>query len=190
MYAEASAESSPPIICRPTPPREPTVRSKRVRGQNNVSAVQALAHDLRGPIANLSLLIERLGQLGRDDETKSIDACLEKADRLIERVDEMLRETLRRACSHAQPLTASPARINLARIMKSSLTSHQSIAQKRGVILEISCNEPLMLDADDSLLLRALDNLISNAIRHTRQGGTVRCEAGVNDGTCDCYGRR
>ncbi len=61
---------------------------------------------------------------------------------------------------------------------------YRSAAREAGVALEVDLPKGLpLLQADGTRLIRLLGNLLSNAVRHTPSGGSVRIAATVMDGS-------
>lgn len=152
--------------CKPTQPSATGV-------EQSIGTLQTLAHDLRGPLANLSLLIERLGDLARPEAVESAAACIAKADRLIERMDVMLRASLRSAGSTCAIGEIHATLTDLPELVASVVGMNAALAEGCGVVLSTDCPEPIALAADAGLLERAIDNLVNNAIKHTGPGGAV-----------------
>lgn len=58
----------------------------------------------------------------------------------------------------------------------------ESLADDRGVSIDVKCREHVTLLADEGLLARVLDNLLDNALRYTPEGGRIEIDVRREDG--------
>jgi signal transduction histidine kinase len=94
------------------------------------------------------------------------------ADRLTALVDQLL--FLARADSH--PLELDPHPVELAEILGEAAETARPAACAKDIALQIEA-EPLGAVADRLQLVRIVDNLVTNAVKFTPDGGTVRLAA-------------
>jgi two-component system, OmpR family, heavy metal sensor histidine kinase CusS len=138
-----------------------------------------IAHELRTPITNLMTQTQvALSRARSPEEYREIlYSNMEEYERMGQMVNDML--FLAQADSGARPTHA--VAIDVAAEIDALFAYYESWADERGVSLK---REGTAAIAGDRLMLqRALGNLISNAIRHTSPGGTVRVEiAEPNEG--------
>jgi two-component system sensor histidine kinase BaeS len=130
---------------------------------------QDVAHDLRTPVSALMAQLE-----GMRDGVLSMDSLrLERNIRELARIETLVRdlEELTRLESPEQKLREEAVAVDQ---LVSELAGRFAAALKEkniGLKRRIAC--PL-LRADENLLLRALSNILSNAVRHTPEGGFIR----------------
>src|SRR5439155_16636276 len=75
------------------------------------------------------------------------------------------------------------ARIEVNDLLESVMTLTHERARNQDLSLTMSCPEGInAIEADERRLKQALFNLVSNAIKFTPAGGSVRLEAGLDDG--------
>jgi len=141
-------------------------------------ALSIVAHDLRGPLANLALLVEDIERSAQDGPTARIAGKAARADRIIRQMTGMLGAILQRARENRDPLSCNRAPVNLLDVLELAVTVNQPLARQKSVRFCCHAIEPAPVSADAELLLEAFDNLIGNAVRHTRSGTTVICETG------------
>lgn len=139
-----------------------------------------LAHDLRTPLTNcmgeVEVALSR--ERGAGEYRAVLESSLEELTRLSRMIESLL--FLARADHAREPL--AKARLDLGRELRAMADLYEAVAQEQGVRLAWSGGGAL--DADPILLRRAVGNLLSNAIRHTPSGGTVRLQASQEpDGT-------
>jgi len=70
--------------------------------------------------------------------------------------------------------------VDLPGLLSAAARAFASQADARGVRLEVRSGPALTVTADPDRLRQAVDNLLSNAIRHSPAGGAVELAAGKN----------
>jgi two-component system heavy metal sensor histidine kinase CusS len=141
-----------------------------------------IAHDLRTPVNNIRGEAEvALARARTVDEYRDVlESSLEEAVRLSELIGDLL--FLARAES---PLTElHRENVNIAGLLITVRDYYEVSATNEGISLVVHDGaEPLNAALDRSLMLRAVSNLVSNAIAHTPPGGTVTLAATSQDGS-------
>jgi len=139
-----------------------------------------IAHDLRTPVNNIRGEAEvALARSRTVDEYRDVlESSLEEAVRLSELIGDLL--FLARAES---PLTElHRANVNIGELLTTVRDYYEASATDAGISLVVNDGaEPLNAELDRSLMLRAVSNLVSNAIAHTPLGGTVTLAATNED---------
>ena len=140
-----------------------------------------VSHDLRTPLAGIRAIVEALedGVVDDPDTVARYYATLRReADRLAELVDDLFE--LSRAQSGVLELHME--RVSLGDLVSDALAGASPVAAAKGVHLEGRLDgPPAELEVSASEVLRALRNILENAIRHTPSDGTVTVEAGRDD---------
>jgi signal transduction histidine kinase len=140
-----------------------------------------VSHDLRTPLAGIRANVEALedGVVEDPDTVARYYATLRReADRLAELVDDLFE--LSRAQSGVLELHME--RVSLGDLVSDALAGASPVAAAKGVHLEGRLDgPPAELEVSASEVLRALRNILENAIRHTPSDGTVTVEAGRDD---------
>lgn len=129
----------------------------------------AASHDLRQPTHALGMFVARLAQLPHDEETRHLIVNLEASVRAMQDLLDALLDISR--------LDADAVKVNLRAFpvtellepLRSGLTP---VAAEKGLRLRVRPSQAWVL-SDPILLSRILLNLVSNALRYTRQGGVL-----------------
>jgi len=132
-----------------------------------------IAHDLRTPVNNIRGEAEvALGRARTVNEYRDVlESSLEEAVRLSDLIGDLL--FLARAESPIADL--QPQKVNVSELLVTVREYFDATASTAGVSLVTSNgNDPVIAQLDRSLILRAVSNLVSNAIAHTPAGGTVQ----------------
>jgi signal transduction histidine kinase len=128
-----------------------------------------VSHELRTPLAVLQSGLEAQldGIHARDDQ--HLSSLLEETRRLGLLVDDL--HTL--ALADAGQLALHRERVEVAGLVDDALAAHRPVAQRREVELQRTATVTRQVDVDPVRIRQVLDNLLSNAVRHTPRGGAV-----------------
>jgi two-component system heavy metal sensor histidine kinase CusS len=140
-----------------------------------------LAHDLRTPVGNL--LGEAQVALSRPRSAAEYRAVLESAVEEYERLSRMIGNMLFLANADNEQAALSAGWMDIALALDRVIGYFELLAEERGVVLERSMRPTLAVAlriwADETMLVRALSNLVSNALRHAESGSRVEIAARV-----------
>jgi signal transduction histidine kinase len=100
----------------------------------------------------------------------------------VTRLSTMVDDLFKLSRIESGTLTLSRDRIEVSDLVSDTIASLDPVARARGVWLDGAADGVLPVHADPRELSRALSNLVTNAIRHTRDGGRVRIAATAADG--------
>jgi signal transduction histidine kinase len=143
-----------------------------VHGVRNVS--NAIAHDLRTPLAELRSRLEELALMRPSSEETfaEVDGAVADVDRVIRIFDALLRlaeidSGLRRS---------GFVTVDLANLAATAVEFYEPAAELKGIALTFRSNGPASVAGDPVLLAQALSNLIENALKYAPDHGAI----GVN----------
>ncbi len=131
-----------------------------------------IAHDLRTPVNNIRGEAEVALARARtiDEYRDALESSLEEAVRLSDLIGNLL--FLART---ENPLThLRLEEVDVAELLDGVREYYDASAADAGVILtSTKRGKPLIAELDRTLMQRAIGNLVSNAVAHTPEGGTV-----------------
>jgi two-component system sensor histidine kinase BaeS len=129
-----------------------------------------LAHDLRTPLSILRGYTEGLKE-ERIDGSPTIYAIMHDEVEHLQRLVEDLR-TLSLADAGELPLNRR--RVDPKALLERAGLAHIMQAEQQGVALEVEADHDLpSIDVDTDRMAQVLNNLVTNALRHTTQGRVV-----------------
>jgi signal transduction histidine kinase len=140
--------------------------------------VATASHELRTPLTSISGYLEMSldpaeGPLVASRET-NLRIVQRNVDRLSILVDRLL--FLARADSHPLELDRQP--VDLGEILSEAAETARPAAEAKNIALLVETEEqPPRALADRAQVLRVVDNLVTNAVKFTPDGGTVRLAA-------------
>jgi two-component system, OmpR family, heavy metal sensor histidine kinase CusS len=139
-----------------------------------------IAHDLRTPINNIRGEAEvALARARTVEEYRDVlESSLEEAVRLSDLIGDLL--FLARAESPVTDLHRQP--VNVGELLGAVREYYEVTASDGGIsLLAAGAPESITAALDRPLMLRAVSNLVSNAIAHTPRGGAVTLAASATD---------
>ena len=153
---------------------------KLVRGEKELLA--NVSHELRTPMARIRVALE-LAAEGDSQRSRTylqeIAKDLEELDRLVEDVLTVARLDLRGASDGAPPLRRE--RLPAQAVIEHAAERFRSANPERVLELKLEAGLP-QIDADESLLRRAIDNLLDNARKYSEPDKPVVLSATSKDG--------
>lgn len=129
--------------------------------------LQDVSHELRSPLARLSLAAELVRTA--DDR----DAAVERMTKEIDRLADLVGTLVEVARAEGDPSAACLEPLRLATLLHEVVADCRVYADARGCDISVSDQADATLRADRELLRRAVENIVRNAIRYTPQGATV-----------------
>lgn len=136
------------------------------------NALDAVAHDLRTPIARLRGRAEQalLAPPDVDAYREALADTVEEADR----VSSLLTTLMDISEAEAGTMQLRREGLDVARLLRETVDLYEDLADTRGVQLTVEPTvEGLTADADYSRLRQALANVVDNAVKYTPAGGRV-----------------
>jgi two-component system phosphate regulon sensor histidine kinase PhoR len=131
------------------------------------------SHELRTPLAALLGFIETLQGSAKDDATareKFLTIMQGQAARMARLIDDLLSLSRIELNAHLQPNTP----VDLSPIVRQVADGLQMLARDRGVEIKVTAPaEPLDVLGDRDELIRALENLVENALKYGAAGKRV-----------------
>lgn len=131
-----------------------------------------VSHELRTPIAVIRSQCDYClsPQASEADRQEGLEAIQRQADRMSQMVSQLL------LLSRAENGRFVPQMetVDLSQLCQMCLLEAGPAAQAAQVSLEEAVNPGLTLQGDETLLLRLVTNLLSNAVRYNKPGGQVR----------------
>jgi two-component system, sensor histidine kinase len=147
-------------------------RDAAVRANEGKSRFLAAAsHDLRQPLQAIELLNGTLRRLVTDQNAIEV---LSQQDQAIDAMSRLLNALL--DISKLESGAVKPKRINfsLGDVLDELRTEFASMAAEKGLRLEVEMSEHVVY-SDPSLVEQILRNLVSNALKYTREGSVRLC---------------
>jgi signal transduction histidine kinase len=157
-----------------------------VHGVRNVS--NAIAHDLRTPLAELRSRLEQLALIrpSAEETFAEIDGAVGDVDRVIRIFDALLRL----AEIDAGLRRSGFVTLDVVDLAATAVEFYSPAAELKGIVLTYRGDGPLQIAGDPVLLAQALGNLIDNAVKFAPEHGAIavevrRCAGGAEISVSD-----
>jgi len=144
---------------------------KLVNAQSRL--LKDISHELRSPLARLSVALELARQRTGSEAESILDRISLELDRMNELIGSLT--TIARLESGAGTLRKQP--VELEELVQEVARDAAFEAQTRDTQVECEILDELPVSGDPVLLRSAIDNVVRNATRYTREGTTVKIEA-------------
>jgi CHASE2 domain-containing sensor protein/signal transduction histidine kinase len=147
--------------------------------RERAEAIEFLSHDMRSPQAAIITLLE--GGEGAGVPPAISARVVGHARRTLSLADNFVQLARLRATRYA------PEEVDLADVMVEAADALWSVAARRGIrIVTDGADQPRLIPGEHSALVRALINLIDNAIRFSPDQGSVHCRIDRMDREVRC----
>jgi two-component system phosphate regulon sensor histidine kinase PhoR len=131
------------------------------------------SHELRTPLAALLGFIETLQGSARDDPAardRFLDIMQKQATRMARLIDDLLSLSRIELNAHLHPSTP----VELVPLVRQVVDGLQTLARDRGVEIKVDApSDALIVLGDRDELIRALENLVENALKYGSAGKRV-----------------
>jgi two-component system phosphate regulon sensor histidine kinase PhoR len=154
----------------------------RLRRLENVRRdfVANVSHELRTPITSIRGYVETLldGALeNTEDSVKFLEIVLRQVERLNEIIEDLL--ALSRIEQEADNGRIQREYGNLCMVLNAAIETCQLKAAEEHIKILLDCPRQIMVEMNTTLLEQAVVNLLVNAIKYSKEGGTVTVAATI-----------
>ncbi len=140
--------------------------------------ISVASEKLKEPLGQLQLALHAVIEGGAGDLNEQQISMLEDARENAERLDELMRDLLELAEIESGALKLATERLRPVELARDAMERFQFAAESRHIKIENNVWPDLAwVIADRKAVGRILQNLLSNAIRHTPRDGQVSIEA-------------
>lgn len=140
--------------------------------RNRRELIANVSHDLRTPVSSMQGFIETV--LVKDLSTSERRDYLETAHKHCIRLNKLIGELFELSTLESGATEPEWERFPVMELIQDIIHDHELVAQERGITLSAEATtQHVEVYADIAMIHRVLDNLISNALKHTGNGDTI-----------------
>ena len=146
------------------------------------AVLRDLSHELRSPLARLHLILDLARRSNASNEAGPTEAAayFEQAEQEIARLDRMLGDMLALSRMEAGLPGMERERLELVDVVRGCLEQSRLAADSHPVELRLTSVDSAAISGSATLVERALDNLLANAIKFSPAGGIVEVTLGID----------
>lgn len=141
-----------------------------------------VSHELRTPVA--VILSQCEFALSSDADCDDRQESLEAIHRQASRMSGIIAQLLMLSRADNGKFTLHPERINFSEICEMAALELEGSAAEADVTLHMELTPDVFLNGDETLMVRLVTNLLTNAIRYNRPGGRVTIRLSPEEGGC------
>lgn len=130
-----------------------------------------ISHDLRNPIGNLNVLLKMV--INKEITTTELVEILPDLSKNVGSIHETLENLLQWAIIQMQGISGNPQNIDIQKIISSHIDLFSQTAKLKNISLLQKNNALLYVFADENQVKLLLRNMINNAIKFTKNNGSV-----------------
>lgn len=146
---------------------------RALEARHHIEAFVAdLSHELKNPVSAIRAATEVL-QEGAADDPAARDRFLGRIDEATHRLEVLLADLLALARLEARGIEPEHGPLRFDRVVQQAIDDGAVLAEDKGLVFEAEL-APVRLLGDRRWLRRAVDNLLSNAVRYGPPGSAVR----------------
>jgi signal transduction histidine kinase len=139
--------------------------------------ISNISHDLRTPVASIQgyaeTLIMKKDQISEDEREKYLDIIVKSCERLKNQVADLFELSK----LQANQVDLQPEPFSIAELVQDVVNKYSILSQKKGININVLFSKDIpLVQADLSLIDRALQNLLDNAIKFCREGDIINIE--------------
>jgi PAS domain S-box-containing protein len=176
QFAEALADRAAMAIVNARLYRA-SVQASQLRDQ----VLGIVAHDLRNPLSTILLQTAALKRHGPEPERRS-QRAEDAIHNAAARMNRLIQDLLDVALMESGQMTIARARLSARELIVGAVEMLRPLASSCGLELRVDVeNDVPDVLGDRDRLLQVLENLIGNAIKFTRPGGSIVARASLGD---------
>lgn len=145
--------------------------------------VANISHELKTPIGAIGLLAEALQTAADDPEQVRIFAARLTAEST--RIARLTQDVIELSRLQAIDAVANAERVSIDNIIAAAVDQNRVVADTHAIELATGGRSGAVVYGDEKLLVTAVDNLISNAIRYSPNGSRVGIGSKVAEGVVE-----
>jgi PAS domain S-box-containing protein len=144
--------------------------------------ISLVSHELRTPLTSIRGYLELLLDGGAGELTEDQSRFLAVVDRNSKRLMHLVGDLLFLAQVEAGKLTLEIGGVDLESVVADAVEAAKPLADEKGIELRSAVSSTPPMVGDRGRLAQVLDNLVSNGLKFTNDGGSVDVEVSSSNG--------
>jgi len=140
-----------------------------------------ISHDLRTPVSSFQRLSASIEQSFDKIDTDTLKGYISELNRSSKNIHGLLGNLLQWAMSQSGRLSPEKKPIDINAFLKDVITKDTPLAQEKGIRIETSLKDGAHVIADAMMVETVIRNVLSNAIKFSPEGSSVKINSIVTD---------
>lgn len=140
-----------------------------------------ISHDLRSPVSSFQRLSASIEQSFDKIDTDTLKGYISELNRSSKNIHGLLVNLLQWAMSQSGRLSPKKKPIDINAVLKDVITKDTPLAQEKGIRIETSLKDGVHVIADAMMIETVIRNVLSNAIKFSPEGSSVKINSIVTD---------
>lgn len=141
-----------------------------------------VTHDIKTPLNSIQGYLELLAEVHLSDEERLL--LKQQLLEITKNTSSMLTNVLSWSKTQLEGSHAELVPVNIKQTLANGLNIEHTNAKRKGVTLDVSCEESVTIMADQNMFELVMRNLVNNAIKFTPQDGVVSVATKLEDQRC------
>ena len=154
-----------------TKPLIKIIESEREQEQKRRDFIATISHELKTPITIISGQIE--GMIYNIGKYKDRDTYLKKSYESTKELKELVNEMIEVSKSETLKYDLYLKNINLSKLIESLVKRQIFLIEEKNLNTVLEIDDNISIIADEEKIIRAINNIINNAIKYSPSGETV-----------------
>jgi two-component system sensor histidine kinase CpxA len=137
-----------------------------------------VSHELRSPLARLNVALE----IAKQRSTPETAGALQRIETESNRLNEMISSILTLSRLESGAVDVSRDRVDIAAVVASVAEDADFEARARSKRVEFTADGPAVIQGNERLLRSAVENVLRNAVRYTKENSAVEVALGADNG--------
>lgn len=147
--------------------------------ESQIDLVNITLHEIKNPLASINLANDIL----RKDSSKK-EKMTDMIKSSVSRIQTKLHEFLKQSEQEEKEVVLQIEEVDLKELFTRALNNFDLLAHRKKQVIELECDEFLpIIECDKAKIADVLHNLISNAIKYSYHGSTIKITATEAGGT-------
>ncbi len=156
-----------------TSKREKDEYAKKFTAKKN-SILEILAHDLAGPLNNINLASTFIAEKSKAYQDTELLEMINIIKRTSERSVQLIHDFVQQEFLEATTVEVIKKRVDIILHLKEIAEEYQTAEHRTNIAFTFNSSlEQLYMDVDDLRFRQVINNLISNSLKFTPNGGTI-----------------
>jgi two-component system sensor histidine kinase VicK len=142
------------------------------------SVLEILSHDLAGPLGTIQGLSAAVGRRVKQYNDPQLEEMIDLISRMAKRNIHLIREFVKQEFLESSSVELIRQRVDILKIMGELIRQYKTAELNIAKVFRLEASaDKIYIEIDEVKFMQAINNLISNAIKFTPEGGVITVRA-------------